>query len=54
MRVGNWRSGYGRREVKSGKREDEDVATADREEVVVERVRGRRREVLVLGEKIQS
>ena len=54
MRVGNWCSGYGRREVKSGKREDEDVATADREEVVVERVRGRRREVLVLGEKIQS
>jgi hypothetical protein len=54
MRVGNWRSWYGRREVKSGKREDEDVATADREEVVVERVQGRRREVLVLGEKIQS
>jgi len=54
MRVGNWRSRYGRREVKSGKREDEDAAAADREEVMVEHVWGRRREVLVLGEKIQS
>jgi hypothetical protein len=54
IRVGNEGSRCGRREVRSGKREDEDAAAGDKEEVVVGRVWGRRKEVLVLGEKIQS
>ena len=54
IRVGNGSSRCGRREIRSGKREDEDAAAGDKEEVVVGRVWGRRKEVLVLGEKIQS
>ena len=54
IRVGNGSSRCGRREIRSGKREDEDAVAGDKEEVVVGRVWGRRKEVLVLGEKIQS
>ena len=44
----------GGKEDRSGLEEDKDAAAGDREEVVVRRVCGRRREVLVLGGKIQS